>query len=84
LKLLDSYVFLERLRELIYELLEYRDRVKEDDGEIIPFRRGTPLVKYGFISMLKGGVIMDVTIESLAPSRAGMEETPVSPGASQT
>ena len=24
MKLLDSYVFLERLRELIYELLEYR------------------------------------------------------------
>jgi pyridoxal 5'-phosphate synthase pdxS subunit len=66
LKLLDSYVFLERLRELIYELLEYRDRVKEDGGEIIPIRRGTPLVKYGFISMLKGGVIMDVTNEKQA------------------
>jgi hypothetical protein len=26
LKLVDSYMFLERLRKLIYELLEFRDR----------------------------------------------------------
>ncbi len=55
MKLVDSYMFLERLRELIYELLEFRDRVKEEGGEVIPIRTGTPLVRYGFISMLKGG-----------------------------
>jgi len=66
LKLVDSYMFLERLRELIYELLEFRDRVKEEGGEVIPIRTSTPLVRYGFISMLKGGVIMDVTNEKQA------------------
>ena len=66
MKLVDSYMFLERLRELIYELLEFRDRVKEEGGEVIPIRTSTPLVRYGFISMLKGGVIMDVTNEKQA------------------
>jgi pyridoxal 5'-phosphate synthase pdxS subunit len=66
LKLVDSYVFLERLRELIYELLEFRDRIREAGGEVLPIRTGTPLVKYGFISMFKGGVIMDVTNEKQA------------------
>jgi len=45
LKLVDSYVFLERLRELIYELLEFRDRIREAGGEVLPIRTGTPLVK---------------------------------------
>jgi pyridoxal 5'-phosphate synthase pdxS subunit len=66
MKLVDSYIFLEKLRDLIYELLEYRDHVKESASESIPIRTGTPLVKYGFISMLKGGVIMDVTNEEQA------------------
>jgi len=61
LKLVDSYEFLESLRDLIYRLLEYRDRVREEGYEVIPIRTATPLVRYGFISMLKGGVIMDVT-----------------------
>ncbi|NAZ13881.1 MAG: pyridoxal 5'-phosphate synthase lyase subunit PdxS [Desulfurococcales archaeon] len=66
MKLIDSYMFLEKLRDLIYGLLEYRDRVKESGLEIIPIKTGTPLVKLGFISMLKGGVIMDVTNEDQA------------------
>lgn len=66
MKLVDSYAFLERLRDLIYELLEHRDKVKESGGELVPLRTGTPLVKYGFISMLKGGVVMDVTDEGQA------------------
>ena len=61
MKLVDSYEFLESLRDLIYKLLEYRDRVREEGYEIIPIRTATPLVRYGFISMLKGGVIMDIT-----------------------
>lgn len=64
--MIDSYMFLEKLRDLIYGLLEYRDRVKESGLEIIPIKTGTPLVKLGFISMLKGGVIMDVTNEDQA------------------
>lgn len=63
MKLVDSYSFLEELRNLIYKLLEFRDRAREEGYEIIPLRTGTPLVKYGFISMLKGGVIMDITNE---------------------
>lgn len=63
MKLVDSYVFLEELRNLIYKLLEFRDRVREEGLEVIPLRTGTPLVKYSFISMLKGGVIMDITNE---------------------
>jgi len=66
LKLVDSYEFLERLRDLIYGLLELRDKAREEGREIIPIREATPLVKYGFISMLKGGVIMDVTNEEQA------------------
>jgi pyridoxal 5'-phosphate synthase pdxS subunit len=66
LKLADSYAFLERLRDLIYGLLELRDRVREEGGEVIPVREATPLVRYGFASMLKGGVIMDVTGEEQA------------------
>jgi Pyridoxine biosynthesis enzyme len=64
MRLIDSYIFLEKLRDLIYELLECRDRIKESASESMPIRTGTPLVKYGFISMLKGGVIMDVTNEA--------------------
>jgi len=71
LKLVDSYAFLERLRDLIYELLEHRDKVKESGGELVPLRTGTPLVKYGFISMLKGGVVMDVTDEGQAEVAEG-------------
>jgi len=58
MKLVDGYVFLGKLRDLIYELLEARDRAVEE-GLVV--ESATPLVKYGFISMLKGGVIMDVT-----------------------
>ncbi|MGB9827485.1 MAG: pyridoxal 5'-phosphate synthase lyase subunit PdxS, partial [Thermosphaera sp.] len=58
MKLVDGYVFLGKLRNLIYELLEARDRAVEE-GLVV--ENATPLVKYGFISMLKGGVIMDVT-----------------------
>lgn len=61
MKLVDSYAYLERLYNLIYELLEYRDRARDEGVEVIPIRTSTPLVRYGFISMLKGGVIMDVT-----------------------
>jgi len=65
-KLVDAYIFLERLRDLIYSLLELRDRAREDGFEVIPVREATPLVRYGFISMFKGGVIMDVTNEKQA------------------
>ncbi|ADG90298.1 pyridoxal 5'-phosphate synthase lyase subunit PdxS [Thermosphaera aggregans] len=58
MKLVDGYVFLGKLRDLIYELLEAKDRAVEE-GLVV--ENATPLVKYGFISMLKGGVIMDVT-----------------------
>jgi len=61
MKLVDSYVFLEKLYDLIYNLLEFRDKVRDEGKELIPLRIGTPLVKYSFISMLEGGVIMDVT-----------------------
>jgi hypothetical protein len=58
LKLVDSYLFLERLRNLIYSLLELRDGAKETGYGVV---ESTPLTKYGFISMFKGGVIMDAT-----------------------
>lgn len=61
MKLVDSYTFLEELRNLIYRLLEFKDRAREEGFEVIPLRTGTLLVRYGFISMLKGGVIMDIT-----------------------
>ncbi len=51
-------MFLEKLRDLIYSLLELRDRAKESGYWV---SEATPLVRYGFVSMLKGGVIMDVT-----------------------
>lgn len=66
LKLVDAYVYLERLRDLIYPLLEFRDSAKERGLEIVPVREATPIVRYGSISMLKGGVIMDVTNEKQA------------------
>lgn len=66
LKLVDSYMFLEKLQDLIYELLEFKDRMREDGGEIVPLKTGTPLIKCGFASMFKGGVIMDVTNEQQA------------------
>jgi pyridoxal 5'-phosphate synthase pdxS subunit len=66
MKLVDSYVFLERLRDLIYSLVELRDKARESGAELVPVRTGVPLVKYGFISMFKGGVIMDVTSEKQA------------------
>ncbi len=66
MKLVDSYEFLERLRDLIYSLLELRDRAAEEGLEIVPLRRETPLVRYGVVSTLKGGVIMDVTSEEQA------------------
>ena len=67
MKLVDSYIYLEKIRDLIYSLLEARDRVRENAN---PIRQATPLVKYGFISMFKGGVIMDVT----NPEQAGIAE----------
>lgn len=66
MKLVDAYVFLEKLRDMLYSLLEYRDKLKEEGREIIPLKEATPLVRYGFISMFKGGVIMDVTNEKQA------------------
>jgi pyridoxal 5'-phosphate synthase pdxS subunit len=66
LKLVDAYIFLERLRDLLYSLLEHRDRAKESGVEMIPLKEATSLVKYGFISMFKGGVIMDVTSDKQA------------------
>jgi len=66
LKLVDSYMYLDKLRDIIYSLLELRDRAKESGSELIPIREATPLVRYGFISMFKGGVIMDVTNEEQA------------------
>jgi pyridoxal 5'-phosphate synthase pdxS subunit len=67
LKLVDSYTYLEKIRDLIYSLLEARDKARENAH---PIRQATPLVKYGFISMFKGGVIMDVT----NPEQAGIAE----------
>lgn len=61
MKLVDSYEILNRLYELLYDLLEYRDKVREGGYEVIPVKEATPIVKLGFPSMLKGGVIMDVT-----------------------
>ncbi len=61
MKLVDSYKILDRLYRLLYDLLEYRDEVRESGYEVIPIREATPIVKLGFPSMLKGGVIMDVT-----------------------
>lgn len=66
MKLVDAYVYLEKLKDLLYSLLEYRDKIREQGHEIIPIREATPIVKYGFISMFKGGVIMDVTNEKQA------------------
>ncbi|MEM0380851.1 MAG: pyridoxal 5'-phosphate synthase lyase subunit PdxS [Desulfurococcaceae archaeon] len=66
MKLIDAYMYLERLKDLIYSLLEYRDRAKEEGFETIPIREATPIVRYGFISMFKNGVIMDVTSEKQA------------------
>ncbi|ABM80876.1 pyridoxal 5'-phosphate synthase lyase subunit PdxS [Hyperthermus butylicus] len=66
MKLIDSYAVLEKIRDLIYSLLEARDRAMENGLEVIPVRTATPLVRYGFISMLKGGVVMDVTNEQQA------------------
>ncbi|MEM0362077.1 MAG: pyridoxal 5'-phosphate synthase lyase subunit PdxS [Sulfolobales archaeon] len=66
MKLLDSYTYLERLRSLIYQLLEYRDRLLSSGEEVLPVRTGGVIVKLGFISMFKGGVIMDVTNEAQA------------------
>ncbi|MEM0045753.1 MAG: pyridoxal 5'-phosphate synthase lyase subunit PdxS, partial [Desulfurococcaceae archaeon] len=66
MKLVDSYMYLDKLRDIIYSLLELRDRAKESGSELIPIREATPLVRYGFISMFKGGVIMDVTNEEQA------------------
>ncbi|MEM0335554.1 MAG: pyridoxal 5'-phosphate synthase lyase subunit PdxS [Thermofilum sp.] len=66
MKLVESYEFLEKLRDLIYSLLELRDKAREEGRETVPLREATPLVKYGFISMFKGGVIMDVTNEEQA------------------
>lgn len=66
MKLIDSYSFLESLRSLLYRLLELKDRAHEEGLEVVPVRTGTPLVRYGFVSTLKGGVIMDVTNEKQA------------------
>jgi pyridoxal 5'-phosphate synthase pdxS subunit len=66
MKLVDAYAFLEKLRDLLYSLLELRDRVKESGSEVLPIREAVPLVRYGFISMFKGGVIMDVTSDKQA------------------
>jgi pyridoxal 5'-phosphate synthase pdxS subunit len=54
------------VRDLLYSLLELRDRVKESGSEVLPIREAVPLVRYGFISMFKGGVIMDVTSDKQA------------------
>ncbi|MEM1623659.1 MAG: pyridoxal 5'-phosphate synthase lyase subunit PdxS [Sulfolobales archaeon] len=66
MKLVDSYEFIEKLRDLIYQLLEIRDRSRMGGDSFLRIKMGTPLVKLGFISMLKGGVIMDVTNEKQA------------------
>jgi pyridoxal 5'-phosphate synthase pdxS subunit len=65
MKLVDAYLVLEKLRNLIYELLEYSDLhgLRRNKTSI---ETAGPMVKYGFISMLKGGVIMDVTNEKQA------------------
>ncbi|MDW8082732.1 MAG: pyridoxal 5'-phosphate synthase lyase subunit PdxS [Sulfolobales archaeon] len=69
-KLVDSYVYIEKLRDLIYQLLEARDRARSEYSTAAPnnpaIEVGSTLVKLGFISMLKGGVIMDVTNEKQA------------------
>ncbi|MEM2006870.1 MAG: pyridoxal 5'-phosphate synthase lyase subunit PdxS [Sulfolobales archaeon] len=66
MKLTDSYVFIEKLRDLIYQLLELRDRSSAEGGSLPLIKLGGTLVKLGFVSMLKGGVIMDVTSEKQA------------------
>lgn len=61
MNLVDSYRILERLYDLLYDLLELRDEKREEGLEPMPIREATPLVKLGLPSMLKKGVIMDVT-----------------------
>lgn len=63
LRLIDSYVYIEKLRNLIYQLLEIRDEMVSEGVERHSIKVGIPIVKLGFISMFKGGVIMDVTNE---------------------
>ena len=56
---------LEQLRDILYRFLEVRDRLREAGVEWPPKLGdaviGTVRVKAGFISMLRNGVIMDVT-----------------------
>ena len=55
MRFVESYSFLEKLRSLMYELLELSDKT---EGEL---KEASTSVKLGLPSMLKNGVIMDVT-----------------------
>jgi len=59
-----AIVELEKIRDFFYRLAEARDRLREAGFRHpaeVPLAVGTPLVKLGFIAMLRRGVIMDVT-----------------------
>ncbi len=63
-----AFEYLEKLRDFFYGMLELRDRLRERGGfswprpyEVDGIVTGTVKVKVGFPSMLRNGVIMDVT-----------------------
>ncbi|MGC9137151.1 hypothetical protein [Caldivirga sp.] len=65
-----SFEYLEKLRDFFYGMLELRDRLKEKGFnwprpyELDGIVTGTVKVKVGFPSMLRNGVIMDMTPSS--------------------
>ncbi|ABO07647.1 pyridoxal 5'-phosphate synthase lyase subunit PdxS [Pyrobaculum calidifontis] len=64
MSIVPAVVELEKIRDFFYRLAEARDRLREAGFRHpaeVPLAVGTPLVKLGFIAMLRRGVIMDVT-----------------------
>ncbi|PUA31558.1 MAG: pyridoxal 5'-phosphate synthase lyase subunit PdxS [Zestosphaera tikiterensis] len=65
--IIQSHEVLERLYDLLYGLLELRDRLRQLGLEVLPgglsdsITLGSVKVKTSFIAMLRRGVIMDVT-----------------------
>ncbi len=81
MSIVDSVEYLEKLKEFFYKLLEINDRLRESGLPTLGPRKlpetpitldltysetGTVRVKIGFPSMMKHGVIMDVTNEEQA------------------
>jgi len=64
MSIVPAVVELEKIRDFFYRLAEARDRLREAGFRHpaeVPLAVGTPLVKLGFVAMLRRGVIMDVT-----------------------